>query len=54
MIAYWYNSNRIHINIIKHGSAIRKSHDIVTIKRDTDIAKNDGVVTTNREVEQLR
>ena len=47
--------NRIHNNIIKHGSAIRKSHDIVAIKHDTGIVENDGVVVTNnREVEQLR
>ena len=54
MIAQWYNSNRIHINIIKHGSAMRKSHDIVAIKHDTGIAENDGLVTNNKEVEQLR
>ena len=48
------NSNRTHINITKHGSAIRKSHDIVAIKHDTGIAENNGVVTNNREVMQLR
>ena len=42
------------MNVMKHGSAIRKSHDIVAIKHDTGIAENDGVVTNNREVEQLR
>ena len=42
------------MNVIKHGSAIRKSHDIVAIKHDTGIAEYDGVVTNNTEVEQLR
>ena len=54
MIASWYNSNRIHINITKHGSAIREAHDIVSIKHDTGIAENAGVVTDSRGVEQLR
>ena len=54
MIAEWYNSNRIHINIIKHGSARRKSQDIVTTKHDTRIAENDGVGPNNKEVDQLR
>ena len=42
------------MNIIKHGSAIRKFHDTVATKHDTGIAENNGVVTNNTEVEQLR
>ena len=44
MIAEWYNSNRIYVNIIQHGSATGKSHDTVAIKLDTGIAENHRVV----------
>ena len=42
------------MNIISHGIAIRKSHDIVAIKYDIGIAENDGAVANKKEVEQVR